>query len=248
MNQLAQTNNLYNDIVLYLNQNKKIGMENFQQTIIPGSGKVVGIETKFIKKLAINLLKEYELNQLIRILPDHDYFEIDLLKGFLIAYAKINFDDKIKILSNFAKTINNWAICDQTVCATTFKNENKTKLLQITEILIKSSCEFECRFGIILLLKYFIEEEYLNKITELLQKVKYGSYYVDMGVAWLLSIMYVKFPDYTYNLLINQSFSNEVILKTIQKIIDSLRVSSENKNKVRLLRIKIREKDFRIKQ
>ncbi len=94
---------------------------------------------------------------------------------------------------------------------------------------LKSSKEFEIRFGVVMLLDYYVEEQYLDKLFEIFDSIKNTEYYVQMAVAWAISICLIKYYDQTCTYLENAILDDFTYNKAIQKAIESYRISDEKK-------------------
>ena len=103
---------------------------------------------------------------------------------------------------------------------------------------VKAKETYVIRFGVVMFLDYYMQEQYLDKIFVLLQNITNEDYYVKMAIAWNLSICYVKFPKKTYRFLEEQTLKNDVLLKTLQKIRESRQISKEEKLQVQSLKHK----------
>lgn len=88
----------------------------------------------------------------------------------------------------------------------------------------QGSMEFEIRFGVVMLMSYFLTEEYIGKVLLQMEKVRKGDYYVDMAVAWCLATARAKFDERTQEFVRNATLTPSVIKKYEQKVRDSLRV------------------------
>ena len=94
--------------------------------------------------------------------------------------------------------------------------------------------EYELRFAIVCLLDFFINDTYIDEVLELLADVEHdASYYVKMADAWALSICYIKFPQKTEPILERETLDGEIRKKAVQKIRESLRVSKEEKERLK---------------
>ena len=100
--------------------------------------------------------------------------------------------------------------------------------------LISDNC-YEQRFAIVMILDYLILPEYLDKIFLAFSEIVSDEYYVQMALAWAVSVCYVKFPEETYSFLETQILQETVWKKTVRKIMDSYRVSDSDKEKIRKL-------------
>ena len=155
--------------------------------------------------------------------------EIIILKGLVIGYAKIDIDEFLKYLHKFFDMAESWAETD--VCASNFKIIKKNNQKIFDEIMPYLFCgeEYKVRLAIIILLDYFLTDDWIDKVLELLPKIEQGEYYIDMALAWILSVCFVKFRDKTLMLLEKKTFSKFVQNKAIQKCRESFRVSAEDK-------------------
>ena len=99
-----------------------------------------------------------------------------------------------------------------------------------------SGKEYEIRFALVAMLDYFINEEYIDQVLEILGQVRHEGYYVKMAAAWAVSICYVKFPEKTEGFLKKDLLDDFTHNKSIQKIRESYRVSKEDKERLKTLR------------
>eukprot|EP00831_Metopus_contortus_P058888 TRINITY_DN5097_c0_g1_i6.p1 TRINITY_DN5097_c0_g1~~TRINITY_DN5097_c0_g1_i6.p1 ORF type:complete len:170 (-),score=25.43 TRINITY_DN5097_c0_g1_i6:146-655(-) len=98
---------------------------------------------------------------------------------------------------------------------------------------LDSDREFFVRFGVVMLLSYYVDEEHISLVLERLDSITHEGYYVKMAVAWAVSVCYVKFPNITHAHLENSSLDNATYNKAIQKICESYRADEEAKNILR---------------
>ena len=104
---------------------------------------------------------------------------------------------------------------------------------------MKSDREFELRFAIVILLDYYITDEYIDNVIKILDNIKHTEfYYVKMAVAWTLSIAYIKYPDKIMQYLQsgNNHLDKDTYNKALQKIIESNRVGKREKNKIKKMK------------
>ena len=171
-------------------------------------------------------------------------FEFDLgsnPKTFCAPFLTLpNLDNGVSIgfyaVKDYIPLIDNWAICD-TFCAglkitKKYKKEMRNLILKYKD----SDKEFELRFMTVMILNYYIDEEYLIENFQLLEKLKNNSYYVEMSIAWALCICLIKYYDETISYLKRCNLSNFIYNKTISKACDSYRISDEKKIELRKMR------------
>ncbi|MBV5343096.1 DNA alkylation repair protein, partial [bacterium] len=94
---------------------------------------------------------------------------------------------------------------------------------------VRREQEFEIRFGVVMLLANFIDEDHIDNVLLELSSIKHPAYYVIMAVGWTLASCYVRFPEKTEALLAEGILTKEIQNKTIQKIKESNRVSKQDK-------------------
>ena len=104
-----------------------------------------------------------------------------------------------------------------------------SKVLEFIQPYLKSNKEFEIRFAVVIILNYYITEDYIDLVLETLDEVKHEGYYVKMAVAWAISLCFVKFEEKTMNYLKNNKLDDFTYNKSLQKICESLRVDKDTK-------------------
>lgn len=208
--------------------------KKFHTGLCPGSKEILGVRIPLIRKLAQKLAKENFRDYLKE--AENKFYEETVLQGLVIANAKMDFTEKLKYIQEFVPKIDSWAVCD-TFCADLKDiKKNKETMWKFIQKYFKSNKEFELRFAIIILLDYYIEEKYINEIFKIVDKIRTDKYYVQMGIAWLISVLYVKYPNETMEYLKENNLDKFTYNKSIQKIIESYRVKDESKEILRKMK------------
>lgn len=101
---------------------------------------------------------------------------------------------------------------------------------------LESDAEYEVRFGIVMLMQYYLSEPYLADILHRFSSIRHRAYYVSMALAWAISVIIVKFPAEGMAWLRSQPVDKETMKRSIQKCIDSYRISPELKEELRAMR------------
>lgn len=183
-----------------------------------------------------------ELRRLGKELSDDNfewyYYEEVMLHGFYIGYAKLSYDERIELLVKFIPEINNWAVCDCVCSSLKFVNKNKNDFLEFLKPYMNRSEEYDLRFAVVMLMNYYLDDAYINFTVDYLKLLKSDCYYVNMAVAWALSVAFIKDESIVMPLLKNKVLQPFVHNKTISKICDSYRVDKEVKAELRKYRIK----------
>ncbi|HAJ77914.1 MAG TPA: DNA alkylation repair protein [Clostridiales bacterium] len=199
----------------------------FSQKLGMGRLEILGIKIPVLKQLAKSLAKTNWKD----FFNEQENFcaEVVTLKGMCIGYAKIEFNEFLLYLKKFFVMVESWVETDTTV--PTFRIILKNKELVWQEIMLHLFCdiEYEARLAIIILLDYFLTDEWIDNVLEVLPKINQGKYYVDMALAWLLSVCFVKYREKTLSLFEKKSFSKFVQNKAIQKCRESFRISDDDK-------------------
>lgn len=202
--------------------------QKFHSSLCPGINNIIGIRVPVLRKYAKELIKEYSISEILNDIDDELYEEI-MLQAMVIGLSKDGFEEKKGYIEEFIPKIDNWAICD-VFCAGLKPKKNELSLVwKFIKKYLKSKKEYELRFSIVMMLDYFIIDEYIESVIEEIDKIKVDKYYVQMAIAWCLSICYIKYPKETMRYLKNNNLDDFTYNKAIQKIRESYRVSKEEK-------------------
>lgn len=205
----------------------------FNSQLTPGDFKFIGLNIPTQKEIAKTIYKG-DYKTFLKINPV--YHEEKMIKGLVISQIK-DFDLMINYLNEFVYEIDSWSICDCVAQWCKGFKKNIDKGLQFVEKCLASNKEYVIRFGIVLVLSYYLERKFIGDVIKNAVEVKFEAYYVKMGVAWLVAMAFIKFPGeiITYFDGRLDKFTHN---KAISKICDSFQVSDEQKKQVKLLRIK----------
>lgn len=215
-------------------QDKKY--KELQAKIIPNveANTIIGVRTPELRNLAKKMIKENNYKTFLEELP-HTYFDENQLHAFIISELK-DYDECITYLDKFLPYIDNWATCDQ-LSPKVFK-KNKDKLLKEIKVWIKSKETYTIRFGIGMLMSHFLDEDFDKKYLELVSKIKSKEYYVNMMISWFYATALAKQYDDTIVYIENNKLDIWVHNKTIQKAIESYRITDKQKDHLKSLKIK----------
>ena len=206
----------------------------FHSRLLPGTENILGVRVPRLWKLARRLVKEEGSGYLGR--AGDDTYEEIMLQGMVIGLLKEDTGQMLKRLPAFMAKAENWAHCD-IVCSGLKKvKDDRESVLAFLKPYISSEREFEARFAIVLLLDYYIDEDYIDTTLELLQQAVHPGYYVKMAVSWALSVCYVQFPEKTLACMREGPFDDFTYNKALQKITESFRVDKEEKAFIRSLK------------
>ncbi|MBR4508593.1 MAG: DNA alkylation repair protein [Elusimicrobiaceae bacterium] len=228
------------EIEKFLQKNADKKFQKFSTTLTPNAQNIIGVKVPIVKQYAKELTKQNITLKDITL--KNDIFEEIMLEGFLIAYGKTDFETFVKEIKNFVPKINNWAHCDLFCSALKRIKKDEDYFFNFIQPYLNSKQEFKVRFGLVILLGYYVKEEYLSFIFETLDNFKHGGYYAKMAAAWLLSVCFVKFPKETFAYTKNSKLDAWTFKKGIEKTKQSFRVSKEFKEKLNFDKIKFNVK------
>ena len=213
-----------------------IKYRDFQAKLIPNIdiNKVIGVRTPDLKKYAKELVKDNNYSSFLNDLP-HKYFDENQLHAFIISELK-DFDKCIEYINIFLPYVDNWATCDQ-MSPKIFK-KYPDKLISNIKKWIKSKKTYTIRFGIGMLMQYFLDDNFEKEYLELISNIRSNEYYVNMMISWFFATALAKKYEDTIIYLENNKLDTWVHNKTIQKAIESYRITEEQKDYLRKLKIK----------
>lgn len=205
--------------------------KEFHGGLCPGVNNIIGVRVPALRSLAKKIIKE-DWRKYLKEAEDQYYEEV-MLQGMVIGLAKMDIEERLTYLAGFIPKIDNWAVCDVTCAGLKSTAKNLKKVWEFLQKYLNSDKEFEVRFAVVMILDYYIQEEYIDIVFEKLDSVHHEAYYVKMAVAWAVSICYIKYPEKTYSYLESCKLDNFTFNKAIQKIRESYRVPKEDKENLK---------------
>lgn len=207
----------------------------FHGSLLPGVDNILGVRLPALRKFARELAKK-DWEDWFHNAEDL-YYEETMLRGLVMAYAKMPGTRRLAYIREFVPYINNWAVCD-CVC-NTIKDAGKypEEYWAFLEPYFRSDKEYEARFGAVMALSHFVSEEYLEEGLKRLESIRQEGYYAKMAAAWAISVYFAAFPKEVLAYLRNEpKLDAFTYKKTLQKILESYRVDKEMKNVIREMR------------
>ncbi len=213
----------------HLNAMATVKTKEFSERIISTPLPILGVKTPDLRKLAKQIIKGDYLTFLEEC--DASSYEMKLLEGIVIASAPLSLEAKFKYLDRFIPTIRDWAIHDGLVSSLKCSNRYPKEMLNYILKYQKSEQEFEVRFVAVMLMTYYLKDEYVQEAFDIVKTLNLHTYYAKMGVAWFIATAMIKYQNLALDYL-KESKDAELITMCIRKIRDSFRVNDEIKNKV----------------
>lgn len=208
----------------------------FHSKLLPGINNILGVRLPHLRGLAMELAKGDWRNYITT--AQGDYYEEIMLQGLVIGYAKTDIEDILHYVTVFVPKINNWAVCDSFCNNLKITKKHRRLVWDFLSPYLLSEQEYELRFAIVMLLCFYIEDEYIDQVLQLLDSTKHEGYYVKMAVAWAISICFIKYPEKTMIYLTKNTLDDFTYNKALQKITESFRVDKVTKNIIRTMKRK----------
>ena len=211
------------------------GYKKFSSTLNPGVENVLGIRVPQLRALARQIAAGNWQSYLDT--ADSYYMEERMLQGMVIAYVKnITLEERLHLLREFIPLINSWSVCDSVVSSLKVSREDEETLWLFICQYLTSEEEYKLRFSVVMMLLKFVDDEHIFRLLEIFANIHHDGYYVKMAVAWAVSVCMAKYPEITYEFLGKGQLDDFTHNKSIQKCIESYRVSDAYKQRLRLLK------------
>ena len=225
-----------NEIVAELFRLQDKEYARMQAKIIPtvSPDRIIGVRTPALRDFAKSLNKDQDIGEFLSYLP-HQYFDEDQLHAFVISLER-DFDKCIAEVDAFLPFIDNWATCDQ-LSPKSFKKEPE-KLLPYILIWIKSDKTYTVRFAIGLLMQHFLDDHFDLKYADEVAGIRSEEYYIKMMIAWYFATALAKQYELVLPYLKDKRLDDWVHNKAIQKSIESYRITDEQKEYLRTLKVR----------
>ena len=219
---------------LYRLQDEKY--RDFQAKLIPGMEPetMIGVRTPALRAYAKELTKRTDVTEFLDALP-HFYFDENQLHAFILSGMK-DFEECVRAVGRFLPYVDNWATCDQ--LSPKVFGKNHAALLPWIEKWIASKETYTVRFGIGMLMQHFLDADFDPVSLEWVTELRSEEYYINMMRAWYFATALAKQYDAALPYLKNRRLDVWTHNKTIQKAVESYRITDEQKAYLKTLRVK----------
>ena len=210
----------------YLKSISEESYKEFNSKIIFTNYEMLGIRLPKLRILAKEIFKT-DYKEFLNL--NITYYEEAMLYLLVIALIK-DIDELMLYFPKALDLIDNWALCDSFCGSLKIVINNKEYFLKVIDKLLNSDKTYNVRVGLVLLLNYYVSEDYLDLIFKYLDNINSDEYYINMAEAWLLCEIFIKYQSDGLKYLENNKLNSFTINKTISKIRDSFRVSKDVKD------------------
>jgi hypothetical protein len=213
-----------------------LSYKDFHKKLIPNidEDNIIGVRTPVLRKFAKEFAKSELKDEFLNSLP-HKYYDENNLHAFVIEAIK-DYDECINKIDEFLPYIDNWATCD--LLSPKIFKKHKKEVYDKIKIWLKSDKTYTVRFAIVTLLANYLDDGFEEEMLTLVTDIKSEEYYINMAIAWYVSVALVKQYDSTIKLIQSKKLDKFTHNKSIQKAIESYRVDDDKKKYLRTLKIK----------
>ena len=227
------------DVSSLLKERSSEKLKAFNAKLLPGveEARILGVKVPELRKVAKELVASGEYKEFIT--KEHFYVEEVILHGLVLGYAKLTIDELITELEKFLPQADNWMVTDCTAGGLKAVGKNRDAFYLKCLEWLGSDREYTVRFAVVVLLGYYLDDDFRKDIPALLARYDTDSYYINMAIAWYFSVALVKHYDEVIGLFRTRAIVNPwVHNKSIQKAVESYRISDERKAYLKSLKMK----------
>lgn len=229
------TEDKYNDFLNELNNKKDVKYQEFTEHIVNSHVPLMGVRLPVLRDIA-KMVSKTNIDEFVKYYQGKTYEE-KMIFGLAIAYSN-NIMTYDKYLEDYSNEIVDWSLCDSVANSLKLIKKHNDHFYPFVIKMLNSDKEFQIRFGIILMLSHYLNDNYIDRVIDNIVKIKSDKYYVNMAIAWLLCELYIKYPNQIDRYFNSNYFDKFVLNKAISKISDSYRISKEIKEELKKRRIK----------
>ncbi len=209
---------------------------DFHARLLPTVDKerIIGVRTPQLRAYARELARRPELRDALLADLPHRYYEENNLHAWLIPTLSRDIGEVLRRIEEFLPYVDNWATCD--MFAPKIFAKHSAEVLARIPSWLSSSHTYTVRFAIVTLLSHFCDKHFSEEHLQWVARLRSDEYYVNMAAAWYLSEALVKQWDAALPLLQNRELPGWIHRKTIQKAVESYRLTAQQKQLLRSLR------------
>lgn len=210
--------------------------KQFHSSLVPTiqSDTVIGVRVPILRKLAKELNGSVESEEFLKMLP-HVYYEENNLHALLLEQIH-DYDRCIDAIDAFLPYVDNWATCD--ILRPKCFKKHRLELLHAIGHWITSEHTYTVRFAIEMLMVHFLDEDFDPRYPQLVAGIHSDEYYINMMIAWYFATALAKQWDSILPYITAYKLAPWVHNKTIQKAVESYRITPEQKAYLKTFRIK----------
>lgn len=227
----------YENLTEYLKENADSKYRDFHSSLVPDNDKssFIGVRMPFLRSLGREISKG-DAKGFLNI-SQTEYYEQRILSGIVTGLVKPDsFEDFTSLVNAFVPQINSWAVCDCFCAGLKEVKRYEREFFKYICKFLQSPEPWKIRFALVVMLDYYLEDEYISDVLKRCDSVSSTEYYVSMAQAWLLATAYAKQRDAVHAYFLNNNLSDFTFNKAIQKCVESRRIAEKDKEFLKSLK------------
>lgn len=220
----------YEKLVEHLKSIADEKYKKFNSSLIPDENPdfMFGVRMPQLRALGKEISKG-NANSFLKV-SSNKHYEERMLKGIVVGLIKTdNFEEFVSLCNLAVADINNWALCDCFCGGLKQVKVYKEDFFEYIKNYLNSDDVWKIRVALIVMLNYYLEDEYIDRVFERCDRITSNYYYVNMAQAWLIATAFAKCEKQTRAYLLNNNLDKFTYNKTIQKCVESRRIDAETK-------------------
>ena len=210
---------------------------DFHSSLVPNAenNSILGIRMPKLRELGKEIAKGNALSYLS--VSSSNFYEERMLRGIVTGLVKTqSFEEFTDLCDKFANEIDNWAICDCFCSGLKQVKKYKSEFFEYIQKYLNSGNDWKIRAALVIMLDYYLDDEYIERVLCRCDGVKSTAYYVSMAQAWLVATAAAKCKEITIAYIHKNSLDDVTFNKAIQKCIESRRIDEETKEYLKSLK------------
>lgn len=226
----------YNDYIKFLEDNEDKNKSEFDKKLISTKFKILGLKIPFLRTISKEIVLDGQ-NDLILANQNFIYYEQILIYGFVLSQIEVEELKRIEKINNYISCFDNWSVVDSFCSSLKCVKNNKSIYFDYIKKCLNNKNDFIVRFGIVLLMDYYLDELNLEEILKLTLSCQKESYYIQMAISWLFATSFAKNFNTSFNFLSKNKENLNLFVrkKIISKCNDSFRIEKEKKYQIKKL-------------
>ena len=227
---------IISDIQKALFAKQDLKYQKFHSGLVPtiDPKSIIGVRTPDLRTIAKEFANRPDVDKFLSSLP-HKYYDENQVHAFILSGIK-DYDECVAQVNRFLPFVDNWATCDQLRPKVFAQKANRERLLKDVEAWLGTGELYTVRFGIEMLMTYFLDEDFNPKFLKWVAKIHSEEYYLNMMVAWYFATALAKQWNATIPYIEKKRLADWTHNKAIQKAIESYRITDEQKTFLRTLK------------
>lgn len=211
-----------------------LAYKRFNSRLVETNYPMVGVRVPVLRQMAKALVQSGEWQTFLQQQPV--YYEDVQLRAFVLGLVPVTVEKRMQLLEQFFPYMDNWAVTDGLCSSLKEVKAHPDTYWNWLQTLYESDAPYTRRFIYVMYLTYYVTSEYLDEVLIQLEQETTEHYYIQMAVAWAVSIAYIKAPEKVLPFLQHTMMPTWNYNKAIQKICESRQIDAGTKALLRAMK------------